>query len=176
MWHSSACLTLIANHILLAALLSSSLIQSRHVPGPATFPLALRAADDGMTELRNKLDNSVASLLNHAGSDIRTKESWAVQLTSAEETLWSCFSTANELKPEVNGDTRFRIASISKTITMYALLLESSIDLDDPVTLYIPELIHRKEEPWLVDWEKVTLRSLASYLSGMSRDSESIFR
>ncbi|RAO71034.1 uncharacterized protein BHQ10_007046 [Talaromyces amestolkiae] len=56
---------------------------------------------------------------------------------------------------------------------MYALLLEKSIALDDPVTLYIPELMHRKEEPWLVNWEQVTLRSLASYLGGLPRDTGS---
>jgi len=34
--------------------------------------------------------------------------------------------------------------------------------------------MHRKKEPWLVDWEKVTLRSLASYISGIPRDSKSV--
>jgi CubicO group peptidase (beta-lactamase class C family) len=158
--------------VVVAALLSSSFAQSRYMPGPVTFPLELRAIDDGITELRNSLDDAIKSLLTTL-SNI-AEESWAVQLTSSEETLWSSFSTAKELKPEVNGDTVFRIASISKTITMYALLREKSINLNDPVTRYIPELMHKKKEPWLVDWEQVTLRSLASYLSGMPRDSKSV--
>lgn len=174
MWHSSVCPTLIVNHIILGVLLSYSLAQSRCVPGPATFPLTLRTTNDDIIELRNRLDDSINSLLRDSESDIWRQESWAVQLTSAEETLWSSFSNASDLKPEVNGDTSFRIASISKTITMYALLLEKSIALDDPVTLYIPELMHRKEEPWLVNWEQVTLRSLASYLGGLPRDSKSV--
>jgi len=76
-------------------------------------------------------------LLNSIKCILLAEQSWAVQLTSSEETLWNSFSTAKELKPEVNGDIRFRIASIFKAITIYALLIEKSIDLNDPVTLYI---------------------------------------
>lgn len=72
MWQNSVCLILVANHTILGALLSSSFTQSRHVPGPATFPLTLRAAIDGITELRNNLDDSINSLLGYFKFDIWT--------------------------------------------------------------------------------------------------------
>jgi CubicO group peptidase (beta-lactamase class C family) len=168
MWHNSI------KRIILTVLLSSSFVQSRYVPGPATFQLKLCAVDDGITELQSKLNDAINSLLTTTTESKIAEQSWAVQLTSSKETLWSSFSTAKTLKPEVNGETSFRIASISKTMTAYALFREKSIDLDEPVTRYIPELMQRVEEPWLVDWREVSLRSLASYLSGMPRDSKCI--
>jgi CubicO group peptidase (beta-lactamase class C family) len=160
------------------------LVHGRYAPGPAAFPLELYATDDGIDELQHTLDDVMNTLLTSGNGGIKHSDkstaSWAVQLTSAEETLWSSFHTSkallndeNSKHEEVNGDTTFRIASISKTITIYALLRENAISLDDPVTLYIPELMQRVEDPLLVQWDQVTLRSLASFLSGMSRDSKS---
>ncbi|OKL58473.1 hypothetical protein UA08_06348 [Talaromyces atroroseus] len=158
-------------------------VHGRYAPGPAIFPLNLSAADESIGELQTTLDDAVNSLLlSSSKGGIRLSDegvsSWAVQLTSSEETLWSSFHTPNALlkdddmkQTKVDGDTTFRIASISKTITVYALLRENSINLDDPVTLYIPELIQGVQEPWLVHWDQVTLRSLASFLSGMPRDT-----
>ncbi|KAJ5580248.1 uncharacterized protein N7459_006233 [Penicillium hispanicum] len=154
--------------VTLVALISSPVLHARYAPGPAGFPLTLHAADASVSHMRARLDDAIDRI---SQLDLRT-ESWAVQLTSSEETLWSSFSTARAL-PEhtVNGDTAFRIASISKTITVYALLREQSISLDDPVTRYIPELILDAQEPWHVQWDQVSLRSLASFLSGISRDT-----
>ena len=60
-------------------------------------------------------------------------------------------------------DTRFQIASISKTFTAVAILAlrdEGRLDLDDPVGKHIPENTH----------EGVTIRRLLSHSSGMQRE------
>ncbi|KAL9079918.1 MAG: hypothetical protein Q9157_001257 [Trypethelium eluteriae] len=90
----------------------------------------------------------------------------------------------------VDGDTAYRIASCTKVFTVLALLLEKDINWDDPVTKWLPEL--RGPEPTPADddygskseleeleeverlinhvhWESITLRSLASQLSGIAR-------
>ena len=60
-------------------------------------------------------------------------------------------------------DTRFQIASISKTFTAVAILAlrdEGRLDLDDPVGKHIPENTHAG----------VTIRRLLSHSSGMQRE------
>jgi len=73
-------------------------------------------------------------------------------------------------------DSIYRIGSISKLFTVYALLLECGWKCwDDSISQYIPEL-HRAvsarplnaiDEP---DWGQITVGALASQLSGVGRD------
>jgi len=101
--------------------------------------------------------------------------SFSVEITSSKETLWSRYHTARERNasrpdiPEVNGDALFRIASISKTFTVLGILFQheaGNLSLDDPVDKYIKEL--RESDP--IPWKDITLRSLASQLSGIPRE------
>jgi len=110
--------------------------------------------------------------------------SFAVQITGDKESLWESYYTAPILgdgsTKNVTGDTVFRIASISKSFTVYSLLLENGINLDDSISKYLPELLvpiwkepnyqdpkHRIQT--LVDWKDITIRALASQLSGVGR-------
>jgi CubicO group peptidase (beta-lactamase class C family) len=84
----------------------------------------------------------------------------------------------------VNGDTVYRIASITKLVTVYALLVQQRrINLDDPVTKYVPELAAAaasdkaaRKATGLFDgvakvrWDQITVRSLACQLSGVARE------
>ncbi|KAH7072552.1 beta-lactamase/transpeptidase-like protein [Paraphoma chrysanthemicola] len=63
----------------------------------------------------------------------------------------------------VDGDTQYLIGSISKLITDL-LVLRTGIDLDTPVTQYLPKLVNTSS---IVKWEEVTLASLADHLSGI---------
>lgn len=98
-------------------------------------------------------------------------------LTSASETLWSYFHTArirNESRPgtkQVNGNSQYRIASITKAFTTLAVLrlhAAGKLDINDPVDKYISELAgqHKGNLPW----KDITLRALASQLSGIPRE------
>ena len=74
----------------------------------------------------------------------------------------------------------FRIGSITKTMTVYALLVQDKISLDIPITKMVPELLHAVDDDdddddelltlgRSVDWQHVTLRQLASQLGGIGR-------
>ena len=103
--------------------------------------------------------------------------SFSVEVTSSKESLWSLHHTALRRNlsrpdiPEVNGDALYRIASITKTFTVLAILYQheaGNLSLDDPVDRYIEEL--RGKQEGSVPWKDITLRTLASQLSGIPRD------
>jgi CubicO group peptidase (beta-lactamase class C family) len=79
-----------------------------------------------------------------------------------------------------DADSIYRIASITKSFTVLALLqLQQAgrLSLEDPVTKWVPELAAaanasalRESTVELVAWQQVTLGALASQLSGIARD------
>ncbi|MCJ1402969.1 hypothetical protein MMC11_006191 [Xylographa trunciseda] len=148
--------------------------------GPAFPPLRLVKSSSLLDILTAKLDVIISDDLH--GEDTHWSEdttSFAVQLTSANETLWSSYFTAKILGRyrdsgplAVNGDTVFRAASITKTFTVYALLLEKRINLEDPITKFLPALRDGSmKDKWAVDFDQITIRSLASQLSGIARET-----
>ena len=158
---------------------------SCQTPGPAFPPLRFTNSSASFKELSAKLNAVISGCLH--GEDANWSEdttSFAVQLTSADETLWSSYFTAKILGEYedsgptlVTGDTAFRAASITKTFTVYALLLESRINLEDPITKYLPALKDgSKNDRWAVDFDQITIRSLASQLSGIARESMSVYQ
>jgi len=103
--------------------------------------------------------------------------SFSVQLTSQKETLWSQHHTARERNssrldiPEVNGDALYRIASITKPFTVLGILYQheaGNLSLDETVNTYIKELGEKSDGG--IPWKDITLRSLASQLSGIPRE------
>lgn len=105
--------------------------------------------------------------------------SFAIEVTSARSTLWRSYHTAPQLGEypgsqdiTVDGDKAFRIASISKVFTVLAILLqqqEGNLSMKDPVTKYIPELAEGSNDGG-TQWDKISLESLASQLSGIARE------
>ncbi|KAF2797455.1 beta-lactamase/transpeptidase-like protein [Melanomma pulvis-pyrius CBS 109.77] len=103
--------------------------------------------------------------------------SFSVEVTSSKESLWSYHHTARERNasrpdiPTVNSDALYRIASISKIFTVLGVLYQhaaGNMSLDDPIDKYIAEL--KGEQEGSIPWKDITLRSLASQLSGIPRD------
>jgi CubicO group peptidase (beta-lactamase class C family) len=76
----------------------------------------------------------------------------------------------------LDGDSVYRIASISKVFTVLLVLQQhGTVSLDDPVTQYLPELAAAaaaNESVETVDWGSVTLGALASHLAGIGRTCE----
>ena len=65
----------------------------------------------------------------------------------------------------------YRIASITKTFTVLGILYQEkagNLSLDEPVYKYIKEL--REDQKGTLPWKDITLRSLASQLSGIPRE------
>lgn len=77
-----------------------------------------------------------------------------------------------ERKVVVTDETQFKIASISKTITAYAIMKlvdEGKLDLDVPINTYLTKW-HLPETEF--DESKVTLRTLMSHTSGVTGSDE----
>lgn len=78
---------------------------------------------------------------------------------------------------QVNSDTVYRLASTSKLFPVLAVLQTVGMDLNDPITKYLPELRElndealEKNQVWAVDWDEVTLGALSSHL-GIPADCE----
>ncbi|KIN07557.1 hypothetical protein OIDMADRAFT_22431 [Oidiodendron maius Zn] len=171
-------------YILLALVAPVFVCATCYNPGPS-FPPVHRLLDQtDFEQLRTTLHRVISDILQEPDGWTTNTTSFAVQVTSVNETLWDYFYTApilGEYKDSdptpVTGDTAFRIASISKSFTVYAALLENKINLDDSVAQYIPELIEQRQINSTlvnVDWDQVTIWSLASQLSGISREADSI--
>lgn len=70
---------------------------------------------------------------------------------------------------ELNDDTIFRVGSVSKLYTIYAILAQAGLDiLRDPVTKYLPELSGNSRDAPLtkIIWEDITVGALAAHQAG----------
>ena len=95
----------------------------------------------------------------------------AVGIVYADELLWGQgFGYADiEAKKHVTLDTRFRIASISKTFTAVAILQlrdSGALSLDDPLSIYLDWFDLQYQ-----DAPEITIRNLLTHTSGLPRDS-----
>lgn len=76
---------------------------------------------------------------------------------------------------EVDGDTIYRIGSVSKAFTALGVL-KAGIRMDDPVTLYLPELRDLgaadgvNSDITAVNWDDITIGALASHMSGIGAE------
>ena len=67
----------------------------------------------------------------------------------------------------VDDESIYRIGSVSKLYTAYAILAAAGIKvLDRPVTDYVPELLGGSS-PNTIDWEEVTIGALMSQQGGV---------
>ncbi|KAL7949795.1 beta-lactamase/transpeptidase-like protein [Trichoderma barbatum] len=75
---------------------------------------------------------------------------------------------------KVDADTIYRVASVTKVLTVLTGLLElNGSDWDRPLTDILPPLAKfaKKNDPiYTVEWDKVTLNALAAQIAGVPRD------
>lgn len=85
--------------------------------------------------------------------------------------------TSNTGVTRVDGDSIYRIASITKAFTVYLTLIEvGSRYWDTPITEFVPELAKYSNNTAsdalnVVDWKSVTLGALAGQIAGIPRDT-----
>lgn len=85
--------------------------------------------------------------------------------------------TSNTGVTRVDGDSIYRVASITKVFTVYLTLIEvGSRYWDTPITEFVPELAKYSDETApdplnVVDWKSVTLGTLAGQIAGIPRDT-----
>lgn len=79
---------------------------------------------------------------------------------------------------KVDAQTLYRVASISKVFPALAALQVAGINMDDPVTKYLPELWDLEGQQEVVNevttiaWDEITVGSLASHMAGFGSDSK----
>ena len=152
------------------ALLTAGTHATCYDPSPAFPPPSLDSTDPILLSAFKSLEQTLGKLANDEGFNAT---SFSVEVTSTESTLWSYHHTASVLNSSrpgaspVTDESFYRIASITKTFTTLALLMQAeagNLTLDDPVNKYLPEL------KGAIPWKDITLRTLASQLSGIPRD------
>ncbi|KAH7026731.1 beta-lactamase/transpeptidase-like protein [Microdochium trichocladiopsis] len=148
--------------------------------GPAfPAPSSLHGSDTLKTAV-HKFEKSIAG-----APVIQANETaWTVAVfsTSEEEPLYEIYFTPdyNVGVSQVDRDSVFRIASVSKVFSVWTFLMEVGDEhFSDPITKYVPELAALSdtlESGTVYDdidnvrWAEVTLGQLASHLAGIPRD------
>lgn len=91
--------------------------------------------------------------------------------TQASTPLWEYHHLASG---NVNGTrsldkhSQYLIGSVSKVITD-AILMRTGVNMDDPVTKYLPVL---NNDTSLIDWKNISLRALGGHLAGIPPNCE----
>lgn len=146
------------------------------LPFPAP---SLKPDDPAVLSLFSEIDAKIQDAIAAPQPEWNTTiTSISIQVTSARETIWDFYHTAallgnyTDSQPtDVSGRTYFRIASISKVFTVLAILLQDKagrLSIRDPISKYLPELNH--EQGHGIQWDKISIESLASQLSGIPRE------
>ncbi|KAI1162095.1 beta-lactamase/transpeptidase-like protein [Nemania serpens] len=75
---------------------------------------------------------------------------------------------------EVDADSIYRIASITKILTIYQwLIADGDRKFNDPISDFVPQLLHyetRQKDYPAPSWSEITVNDLAMYLAGIGRD------
>ncbi|KAI1115508.1 beta-lactamase/transpeptidase-like protein [Nemania sp. NC0429] len=147
-------------------------------PAPRNPRNSSLVISSALSSLKDKLKEIVAepTLFDNATT------SFQLNLFSKDEQLLSLSHAATTLdntslpSGALGENTIFRIGSVSKLLTVYALLAEIGMDhMQDPVTAWVPELANKanykvQDAVRRVNWEDVTIGALASHQAGLDRD------
>ncbi|KAF2642179.1 beta-lactamase/transpeptidase-like protein [Massarina eburnea CBS 473.64] len=113
------------------------------------------------------------------------KFSYSVQVFSTNPgapLLWERYRTSTDLPADttgvksVDGDTVYRLGSVTKIFTVLAFLAErGDVDWTQSITKYIPELLGKTQNATndgvrYTNWDDITIGALASQVSGIGRD------
>lgn len=79
---------------------------------------------------------------------------------------------------EVDADSIYRIASITKVLTIYQwLIADGDRKFNSPISDFIPQLLQDKkyqEDYPAPRWDEITVNDLAMFLAGIGRDCETL--
>ncbi|RYP84710.1 hypothetical protein DL770_005162 [Monosporascus sp. CRB-9-2] len=142
------------------------------LPAP-TNPSAHEVVQAAAASVEDAFQN-ITSTLNATGISV------ALKSIHEESSILELHYTPQYLNPNgtssIDGQSVYRLGSISKIFAVLAVLKLCSVKFDDPVTKYVPELRSlRGETPerndiTAVQWDQVTIGALASHMSGIGTD------
>lgn len=134
---------------------------ARSLATDAAFQATIRGLGAGLQEALSTGNSSFGSL--------NPNDTYSVQVFSTrdEKPLLDFHRRGIDVVGSrvIDGDSVYRIASTTKLITVYLLLLHAGDDiLGHSVTRYLPELAQGPH------WPEVTIGSLAGYMSGVASE------
>lgn len=137
---------------------------------PSEHKLVQRAIE----KLSSVLEREFSSKLNMSGISIGVKS------IHEDEQMFSYHFTPPVLSgigtESIDENTIYRVGSISKMMPALVALQRSDIDVEASVLKYLPELRNgtgsNLNSVNTIHWEDITVRSLASHLSGLATDSK----
>lgn len=160
-----------------------------------TYPLPTALQDDASVQAMTKdTIRLLETTLLHGNSSLGlitpNANTISVQLRSSatNASIFEYYFAGSAAKTQgagrerpINGDSVFRIGSVSKLLTVYGFLVQSGFaHWDTPIVDVVPELrivaARDRDEPATeaADWSQVTIGSLCSQLSGIGRDCKVI--
>ena len=139
-------------------------------------PCKSEAVAEAIADLRQSLDN-FTSEFKASGLSV------GVQSIYEDAPLFEYHFTPamrdNQSVSTVDGNTSYRVASITKVFSVLTAMKSDAIDMDAPITRYLPELSdlsvpdgYEKDAIDPIAWDQITVKSLGNYLSGLGRDSK----
>ncbi|CBF73401.1 hypothetical protein AN7860.2 [Aspergillus nidulans FGSC A4] len=148
---------------------------------PPDGPLLPRPTDLANSKHIRSAATSLSNILDSAVQG-KIKAGWVVENVSFSLALVSPYSasgTEDNVRPfweyhhraekntigtaEIDGNTQYLIGSVSKVFSDL-MLLKSGVDLETPVTQFLPQLRSNKSK---IQWENITLGMLADHLAGI---------
>lgn len=124
----------------------------------------------GFMNALNSLEKSLEKLASPTEYDT---SSFSIEVTTSAASIWETHHTARDKDTSrpgaasVDGKSVYRMASVTKAFTTLAIIqqhIAGNISLDDTIDQYLPRLEGD------IPWKDITLRTIASQLSGIPRE------
>ncbi|GES63309.1 beta-lactamase-like protein [Aspergillus terreus] len=182
-----------SSHASIFFLLFSSVLSFTPCPllGPAFPPFTLDTNDKtvgGALQNLTKAFDTLVATNTGAHGDVSPNTTFSIALFSSdpgnaedEPFFWQYHHTSPALNQSLAGShtankkSIYRVGGLTEVFTIWSLLLTEDGDhiMDDPVTKYLPELVHDTRNQDAIDhvvWDDITVGQLASHMSGIARD------
>lgn len=140
-------------------------------PSPAFLPPKSSTYRDSPI-LNDAFKSITASLDRLIAQPEFDTSSFSIEVTTSTHSLWELHHTARDKDPErpgaekVTGESVYRVASITKAFTVLAIIQQhvvGNLSIDDTIDQYL-------DLGGDIRWSDITLRTVASQLSGIPRD------
>lgn len=135
-------------------------------------PKSLYAKNPIFGALRSTIESALTSG-NTSHGPINANDTYSIQIFSTSDKgvpLLDLHHRGTDVQGNstVNGNSIYRIASTTKLVTVYLLLLQAGDGIfNDSVVKYVPELKGKGE------WDDITVGALAGYMGGIVGEGES---
>jgi CubicO group peptidase (beta-lactamase class C family) len=165
------------NACFLAPLLGVAAAAGPCPPLGPVFPAPKSLANDdvfqnSLARLKSSIEETLSTGTGLPGS-VSPNDTYSIQIfsTKDEKPLLDYHRRGGGVvgNRTIDGDSVYRIASITKIFTVYLLLLQAGEGIfADPVTKYLPELEASAH------WKGVSVGTVASYLSGVAAEGKNM--